>query len=106
MRAVIEMVLRVVESVNVEIDFDPIASCSCSVHCVELDHLRHGKCRFRASAWNFFGFVAVASIRARARSTSGSANEDLRRCVACIQISCTLARVVKWQTRTFEGRMP
>ena len=39
MRGIIEMIFRIVEGVDVEIDLDPVGFCSCSCSCPSL-HLR------------------------------------------------------------------
>ena len=96
MRRKIYRVFGIIESVNVQIDLDPILSsvllCSCSCSCS-----------------GNLNPVVVISIMIASISMTVTKKNSVDTCQRLPSAESFLpldARVVEWQTRTFEGRMP
>ena len=119
MGGVIETIFRIVERVDMQIDLDPILVLLLVIVIVlapaALLHLRHDRCSFCALLVTSLGSEAVNRSSIKSTITSRSTRVDKKQegrgsrfLLSCVPDSrfWARARVVKWQTRTFEGRMP
>src|SRR5437660_826610 len=118
MGRIIQFVLRIIEGVNMEIELDPIASLfsTCArAHGGGRLGLRHPKPQARLNnpmteKEPKAADCTAASGKTRTLKTSAKLWFGKSACgsVSAIYhlLASQTARVVEWQTRTFEGRMP